>query len=86
MVEQPHKPSYEQIMRELDIEIISPICHSNSMNHQKNADISKTKGIKLKHLNGLRFRENQGIFLSFQDNEFKVVVFSQNREKGGFYS
>ena len=90
MVEQHPKPSYNIIMRELGIEIISPnnplICHSNSMNHQKNANNHKTKGIKIKNLIGLRFEENRCIFLSFQDNEFKVVIFSQKREKGGFYT
>ena len=86
MVEQPLSPSYRDIMRELDIEIISPICHSNSMNLQKNADNHKNKGIRIKNLNGLRFQENKGLFLRFQDNEFSIAVFSQKREKGGFYT
>ena len=73
-------------MKELGIEIISPICHYNSMNPQKNADIHKNKGIRIKNLNGLRFQENRGLFLRFQDNEFIIVVFSLKREKGGFYT
>ena len=90
MVEQHPKPSYADILRELDIPLISPnnnhLCHSKLVNAQKNADIHKNKGFKIKHLNGLRFRENECIFLSFQDNEFRVVIISQNREKGGFYT
>ena len=90
MVEQHPKPSYSEIMRELGIEIISPnnslICPFNSMNPQKNAEISKIQKFKIKSLKTLRFQENRCIFLSFQDNEFKIAIISLNRQKGGFYT
>lgn len=84
MVGQHPKPSYRDIMRELEIEIISPICHSNLINSKKNADNHKNKGFKIKHLKGLRFRENDCLFLSYKDNEFTIAIFSQKREKEGF--
>ena len=81
MVEQHPKPSYSEIMRELDIEVISPnnrpICHSNLGNLQKT-------GIKLKNLKGLEFRDNYIILLRYCDNHFYISIISQKREKGVF--
>lgn len=83
-----NKPSYSEMMRELGIEIISPektpICNSNSVNFQKDKKTGKVNRFKIKNLRGLRFRENEGIFLSFQDSEFMIAFFKQTQKRGCF--
>ena len=76
VIPQP-KPSYREILKELDIEIINPICHSNSMN----AQIWKEKGIKIQKLRGLKFIKSCACFLRYQDDFFYV---SFQRKKGGY--
>ena len=63
--EQDNKPSYQEIMKELNIEIISPICHSNLVNTENN-------GLKLKNLKGLSFNSHYLTILTFRDDLFHI--------------
>lgn len=84
MVEQSPNPSYSSIMKELDIEILSPICHSNPINTQKPLKIWKNEGFRIAHLTNLRFQDNQGILLRYDNNEFSVFIFLQKQGKEEF--
>jgi len=76
MVEQHLKPSYNEIMRELDIDIINPhnphICNSILVNLQKEGKIS----IKTQKIKGLGFKRGCAYFLNFQDGFFNIKIYS----------
>ncbi len=76
MAEEHHKLSSKAIMRDLDKPTLrylnSPLCHSNLRNLEKNADIHKTKEIKVKNLIGLRFREMGCISLKYRNGFFYI--------------
>lgn len=85
-----HKqPSYSDVMRELDIEIINPnnpyICNSDLVNFQK----SGKTGLKIQNLRGLRFDKSCAYFLRYRDKFFYLKIIPLNStktEKGGIYT
>ncbi len=74
-------PSYSEIMRELDIPIItgekSHICNSNLVNLQKSRKIS----IKSKNLSKLKFKKMSLYFLRYRKPFFYIQLFSQKSRK-----
>lgn len=83
------QPSYSDVMRELDIEIINPnnhpICNSNLVNFQK----SEKTGLKIQKLIGLKFNKNWLYFLRYQEGYWNLrilPIISQNQENRRIYS
>ena len=82
---QNNKPSYSDVMKELDIEIISPICNSNLVNFQK----SGKTGLKIQKLTGLEFNKNWLYFLRYREGYWYIKILpiiSQNKENRRIYS
>ena len=73
-----NKPSYNTIMRELGIEIIStektPLCHSNLMNQEK-------QGLKLANLQKLEFNKQNLYFLRYSNKFFNLRIFPNPKIK-----
>ena len=76
MVEQHLKPSYNEIMRGLGIEIINPnkahICNFVLVNRQKEGLIS----IKTQKIKGLGFKRGCAYYLRFQEGFFNIQIYS----------
>ena len=72
-------PSFEGILRELNIPIINPLCHSNPMKQEK-------RGIKLKNLKGLKLRSDCLCTMRYQDNKFHISLSHKNKKMGDLHT